>query len=108
MERVVPSDVSTRYEAIEDSDSIRRIITVDVRANLIGERTMAPAAPGPYTDTVMCTREEAESAQSPQHFATRGEIPPAESSFWDDVLEPVVFVAAAVATVVLLFTVRSQ
>jgi len=35
-------------------------------------------------------------------------MPARPTSLWSDIVEPVVFVAAAVVTVVLLFTVRSQ
>ncbi|HYF03131.1 MAG TPA: hypothetical protein VEC36_07135 [Patescibacteria group bacterium] len=43
-----------------------------------------------------------------QHSFTRAPVPPHETTFWDEYGEPFLFIAAAVITLALLFTVRSQ
>ena len=54
------------------------------------------------------TRSEALSADSRQHSGSHGQIPPVPTSFWEDIAQPVVFIADAATTILLLFTVRSQ
>ena len=105
---LVYNDVSTRYESVEHTDSIRRVITVDLSAEVErdGQRTLITASP--TQDTLVCLRQDALAAESRQHRSTHGEMPVPDRTVWDDVLEPAIFVVAAAATVVLLFTVRSQ
>jgi len=105
---VVYNDVSTRYELVDQADSIRRVVTVDLSATIKRGERLEVYTIDPLTDTVVCIRQDAVAAESTQHAATHGEMPVAERTVWDDVLEPAIFVVAAVATVVLLFTVRSQ
>jgi hypothetical protein len=59
-------------------------------------------------DTAMVAREDVVLLDSPQHNASHGVVPPRPTTMWEDVAQPVVFIAAAVVTIVLLFTVRSQ
>lgn len=105
---LVFSNVSMRYENVDAADSVRRIITVDVGARIVrnGSNEVLPMTP--IVDTVVCSRAEARAAESLQHSCTSSQMPEPPTSFWDTVMEPMIFVAAAVATVVLLFTVRSQ
>jgi hypothetical protein len=106
--QIVIKDLSTQYEAHAESDSVDRVITVALEAIVTTNGTRRTATPPIERDRVACTRAEAKAAESRQHQATHGELPPAPSSMWDDIVEPVIFVTAAVATVVLLFTVRSK
>jgi len=106
--RLVFADVSTRYETVEMSDSIRRIVTVDVGATVLQNDRASVIPLTPSTETIVVLRQDALAAQSTQHTSTHAEMPLPERTMWDDVLEPAIFVVAAVATVVLLFTVRSQ
>ena len=106
--QVVVKDLSTRYEAMGESDSVRRIITVDLEAIVSAASKKTVVGKGAVSDTLICTRRDAIAAESRQHRATYGEMPESASSVWDDILEPVIFIAAAAATVVLLFTVRSS
>lgn len=100
-------DLSTRYQNIEATDSILRVITVDIKVRRVDgvttDRVIAP-----LSNQIRCTRASALEAESSQHNASHGTLPPMPHSFWDDVLEPVVFIAAAAVTVILLFTIRSQ
>ncbi len=105
---LVYNDVSTRYELVEHTDSIRRVITVDVTAQVARDGRVSTISTDPMQDTIVCLRQDALAAESRQHHATHGEMPDPDRTVWDDVLEPAIFVVAAVATVVLLFTVRSQ
>jgi hypothetical protein len=105
---VVYNDVSTRYELVEHSDSVRRVITVDLSAQIEHDGQRMLVTPEPAQDTIVCLRQDALAAESQQHQATHGEMPDPDRTIWDDVLEPAIFVVAAAATIVLLFTVRSQ
>lgn len=105
---LVFSNVSMRYENVESADSIRRIITVEIGARMVRGGRSEVLSLQPVADTLVCSRSAAKAAESAQHRCTAVQMPEPPTSFWENVLEPMVFVAAAVATVLLLFTVRSQ
>lgn len=100
-------DVSTRYEVMSESDSIVRVVTVELQAVKQGQILHAQKTYVPRT-IHRTTRQLATASESKQHLGTQGSIPPPPYSMWEDILQPAVFVAAAVVTVVLLFTVRSK
>lgn len=110
--RIVPVDVSTRYDRTDHPDSVVRIVT----ARLYEERIDADgrAVPLRTADTLslqrtdILGRDQVNALQSKQYPAMHGDVPPPPRDIWDDILEPVVYVAAAAVTVVLLFTVRSK
>jgi hypothetical protein len=106
--QIVIKDLSTRYSAREHSDSVDRVITVALEAIFTTNGTRRTVGPPLERERITCTRSEAKASESTQHRATQAELPPPHSSMWDDIVEPVIFVTAAVATVVLLFTVRSK
>jgi hypothetical protein len=106
--RIVIKDLSTQYHLAASSDSVERKITVALEAIVTSGTERRLVAPDVQRDSVQCTRADAKEAESMQHTATHAELPVAPTSMWDDIVEPVIFVTAAVATVVLLFTVRSK
>lgn len=105
--RVVPVDVSVRYVPAESADSVERICTVvlavDVQSGSPKKTTLTPRL-----QKKIVARKQIEWLNDAQHLATNPVEPPKPRSIWDDILEPVVFVAAAIVTVGLFFTVRSQ
>ena len=106
--RLVIDDLSTRYQALGSADSVQRVITSNMTFVITVDGTRRVVSYRPQADTLACLRRDAIAAESDQHHSTRGEMPAEERTLWDEVLEPAIFVVAAVATVVLLFTVRSQ
>ncbi|NQW31048.1 MAG: hypothetical protein HQ472_11120 [Ignavibacteria bacterium] len=105
---VVAGNVSTMYEALLAADSVNRVITVQLEAMLTDAEGRHVIELRKRIDSVRCRRDVALATQSFQHNSTHAEFPPAPTSFWDDAVQPLIFVAAAVTTVVLLFTVRSK
>ena len=103
------SDVSTRYSIVEGGDSIIReiIVRLDAYKSTPTQSGSVVVLPSLRRKDVM-TRSEALSADSRQHSGSHGQIPPVPTSFWEDIAQPVVFIAAAATTILLLFTVRSQ
>ena len=102
------SDVSTRYNIVESTDSIARKIIVRLDAyGGTSSQSRILALPTLQREDVI-TRAEAMSGDSRQHSGSHGDMPPVPTSFWDDIAQPIVFIAAAATTVLLLFTVRSQ
>lgn len=101
------NDMSTRYRLME-SDSVQRVITVSLKGSLELNGVVKPLIITDLLRIDVGNRREAEQADSQQHAASHGHIPDAERTFWDDILEPAIFVAAAATTVILLFTVRSK
>lgn len=101
---VVIENASTRYVPSSASDSVERSIVVQLSAECKGR----PLALAPLTHRAMMARQNVDAYQSRQHMATHAPLPHPESSVWDDILEPLIYVAAAAVTVVLFFTVRTQ
>jgi hypothetical protein len=105
--RLTPRDCATFYEATESADSVMRTIRMDVEVAIVAPNsTTALTVADQRRERIL--RTEVAAAEDLSHRWTHGEVPPPRSTFWDDVAEPAIFVAAAAVTVVLLFTVRSQ
>lgn len=101
---LVVMDVSTRYAPLPDRDSLERQVVVKLGTSY---RRRAIALE-PQVDRFVVARSAAAAAQSMQHFGAHATLPDAPSSLWEDALEPLIYIAAAVVTIVLLFTVRTQ
>jgi len=101
---IVIEDASTRYLATPDRDSVERSVVVKLSSTCQGRTTALPIK----SHRVTMTRQNVDAFQSQQHRAAHGELPQADGSLWDDVVEPLIYVAAAAVTVVLFFTVRTQ
>jgi hypothetical protein len=105
--RITPRDCATFYQATESADSVYRTIRMDVEVAFVGTNsTTALTVADQRRERIL--RTEVAAAEDVSHVWTHGDVPPPRSTFWDDVAEPAIFVAAAAVTVVLLFTVRSQ
>lgn len=105
---ITPVDISTRYEETDDADSLDRVITMTLKAVLTENGIATALQTQNIAERERLHRKDALRLQSEQRASTHGHIPPMTTTIWDDILQPAIFVAAAVTTVVLLFTVRSQ
>jgi len=105
---ITPVDVSTSYANTESADTVIRTITTSIRGTLDTPQRGITSVPCSSIVQEKLTREHAERLQSNQHQATFSVLPPAPTTMWQDILEPAIFIGAAVITAVLLFTVRSQ
>ncbi len=103
---VVCRDVQTTYANTGHPDTVMRSIVVDIAAiERTGSNRMYSVR---KADSVLVARADVASLDSRQHMASHGTLPQRPTTLWEDIAQPVVFIAAAVVTVVLLFTVRSQ
>lgn len=105
---ITPLDVSTRYEATEWADSLDRVITVSLKAVVTENGRSKALAVESRVDRERLHRTDALRLQSTQRSSSQAPFPARSTTLWEDILQPAIFVAAAVTTVVLLFTVRSQ
>lgn len=101
---LVISDASTSYQPHTHPDSLVREVVLD--ASMRRNNNVYKLQKQTRQDVV--AHEQAAAKQSDQHASTKAVIPERQPSLWDDVLQPIVFIGAAVVTLVLLFTVRSQ
>lgn len=101
---VVIMDVSTRYHLTSNPDSVERDVVVKLETTYRQRRL--PLEPKSVRATM--NRSEALATQSVQHSGTHAALPEAPSSLWNDVLEPLIYVGAAVVTLLLFYTVRTQ
>lgn len=99
-------DIRTTYSPTEHADSVDRSIVVWLSGTY--SATGKRESPEKVVITTRCSRADAMRTQSLQLQATHGTLPPEQRSILEELVEPVVFVAAAVVTVVLAFTVRSK
>lgn len=101
---LVIANAATTLETSNHADSLVRSVTLAASVRHNGVVRQLPVQKRqdviPY--------EQGLRAQSDQHASTKAELPARQPSLWDDVLQPIVFIGAAVVTIVLLFTVRSQ
>lgn len=101
---LVISDASTSYQPHPHPDSLVREVVLD--ASMRRNNNVYKLRKQTRQDVV--AHEQAAAKQSDQHASTKAVVPEKQPSLWDDVLQPIVFIGAAVVTLVLLFTVRSQ
>lgn len=101
---LVISDASTSYQPHTHPDSLVREVVLD--ASVRRNNNVYKLQKQTRQDVV--AHEQAAAKQSDQHASTKAVVPEKQPSLWDDVLQPIVFIGAAVVTLVLLFTVRSQ
>lgn len=105
---IVAVDVRTDYVNTDVADTITRTITVSLRGTLDTPRGGISSVPCSKQRQEHVHRDVAARLQSDQHASTHAVIPAKPTTFWQDILEPAIFVGAAVITAALLFTVRSQ
>ncbi len=102
---VVCRDVQTSYANAHHQDTVLRSVVVDLAA-------IDRASTRTYTvrllDSAYVARADVALLDTRQHMATHGVVPARPTTLWEDIAQPVVFIGAAVVTIVLLFTVRSQ
>jgi hypothetical protein len=101
---LVISDASTSYQPHTHPDSLVREVVLDA----LMRRNNNVYKLQKQTRQDVVAHEQAAAKQSDQHASTKAVVPEKQPSLWDDVLQPIVFIGAAVVTLVLLFTVRSQ
>lgn len=103
---VVCRDVQTTYSNAQHQDTVVRSVVVDVAAIQRGIGSQIHTVR--LVDTAHVARTDVPMLDSRQHMASHGVVPARPTTLWEDIAQPVVFIGAAVVTVVLLFTVRSQ
>jgi len=102
--------VTTEYMNDEDNDdSLRRQIRIDFSGSLTLETgKIVPFVFEEQTFTDKISRKDAVLYNESAYDFAKAEIPEPPASFWKDIVQPVAIVSAAVITVVLLFTMRSN
>ena len=102
---VVCRDVQTSYANAHHQDTVLRSVVVDLAAI---DRTSTRTYTVRLLDSAYVARADVALLDTRQHMATHGVVPARPTTLWEDIAQPVVFIGAAVITIVLLFTVRSQ
>ncbi len=98
------ADCAVRYMQASDRDSLQRIARVEIRASLQGQ----PLEDIIVQSTDLVARSEVVLLENPKYEFSSSVVPPAPRSTWDDIVEPLVILAAVATSVIVLFTVRSQ
>ena len=105
---IIRSNVS--YEIYpESNDSLCRVIKTEVSAFIKDENgkvTNIKTTNREYRDKI--SREDVKLIESYQFDFTHAEVPERESTFFEDIAQPLIVITGALLTIVLLFTVRSS
>lgn len=101
-------DVATRYENTSSSDSLERVITIKIRSSLQLDNSKSPLEilDVRYTDRI--SRQSVNMLNSRIYPFASAKPPMPDLSFWEKYLEPAIITTAAVLTVWLFFSVRSN
>lgn len=102
------ADYAVRYFLHDDGDSLVREGRLRLHSDLL-----TGAASVPFPDYDFAVRDTIDRAtlpflESAQYDYARAPVPEQPSGFYSNVAEPLIVVSAALITVLLLFTVRSQ
>lgn len=93
-----------QYALHSERDSLLRTLRVELRYAV--DNTAPLLLSADYHDVI--ARSDIPLAESPRYEFSSSLPPPLPHSTWDEILEPLIVVAALATTVTLLFTVRSQ
>lgn len=103
-------DLSIKYSNNQNStDSLIREAACSVNSSITtanGRILPLPEIRFKFRDTI--ARSSVGTLENTSLPFTQSQIPPLESSFWDEIAEPVIYVSSAALTVFLLFSVRSN
>jgi nitrogen regulatory protein PII-like uncharacterized protein len=102
-------DLSVKYSLYSDRDSLYRELNVNICGNMKngnGTLEVIPDFKVIYFDKI--SRNDIDYVKSIQYDFANSQVPPVERIFFEEVTEPIILVASAAVTVLLLFTVRSK
>ena len=102
-------DLSVKYSLNSDRDSLDRELNVNICGNMKnsnGTLEVIPDFKAVYYDKI--SRNDIDYVKSIQYEFSNSQVPPVERTFFEEVTEPIILVASAAVTVLLLFTVRSK
>ncbi len=90
-------------------DTLNRIITTKVSGKYTksdGEIVIIPEIIYNYKDFI--DKKDIDLINSKEHDFAQAQAPAEESSFWDDAVQPLLFISTTIVTIILLFTIRSK
>lgn len=101
-------EAGVRYDRVKSSDSLKRELFFIVSLSMERDNGILYGLPQILVkkEDVVARDDLAYLESSPYPFA-KGKIPEPESSFFDKIAEPVIFISTAIITIALLFSVRS-
>ena len=100
-------DLSVKYSPYIEKDSLLREINVHISGiarNSNGIYETIPDMKAGYNDKI--SKNDIDFVKSMQYDFANSQVPPIERTFFEEVTEPIILVASAAVTVLLLFTVR--
>jgi hypothetical protein len=105
---IIESGISYKIMS-SDSDSLFRNAKITIKADYLSEKNEIKAIPAiekSCSDKI--DRKDIPFIESREHNFANSPVPEPETTFFEDIAEPVIVITTAIITVVLLFTVRSN
>ena len=106
---ILIKETGVEYFETENDSIFTRIIIVDIFTSVRSVEGILSSIPETkyiYTDTIPSMSKYHIENSSANY--TKAELPKKEMSFFEEILEPAIVIVTAAATVILLFTVRSE
>ncbi|MEY3689067.1 MAG: hypothetical protein RIT37_629 [Bacteroidota bacterium] len=105
---ITPSEMRTIYETIEDDERVKRtcLLNADIRFEIARSSRIQQCSILQFSDTVR--RADIPSLEIPAYPFCRADIPQNESTLFDGIIKPVIYVLTFGFSAYLLFGVRSS
>lgn len=102
-------DFSVKYEIYEpNTDSLYRKITLSAISLLDNGKTKTKISECNYEYRELVSRDNLVFIERTPHVFAKSPIPERNRTFFESILQPAIYVSAALITVIILFTVRSN
>jgi hypothetical protein len=105
---ITPSEMRTHYESIDDADFVRRtcLLRMEIRLETVNSSRIVQCPRFEFSDTVEIAQIPA--VEIPSYTFCKGIIPKQESTIFDGIVKPVIYVLTFGFSAYLLFGVRSS
>ena len=105
---ITPSEMRTVYESVDDEDFVKRtcLLNAEIRLETVSSSRILQCKEFQMNDTI--ARASISTLESPSYPFCMGPIPGKESTLFDGIIKPVIYVLTFGFSAYLLFGVRSS
>lgn len=105
---IIIKKIAPEYDLVKDDDLLKRKVELSLEYKIEGKGGLLHSDEFARTFTDTLRKESYLNYETPEHGFTQGNLPKEDLSFLEKYIEPVAIVGAAVLSVYLFFSIRSQ
>lgn len=105
---LIINNFEINYNAIDNSDKFQREVLLDFTTKYIDSKNNTILLQDKYVYQDTISEAEINQVENSNFPITQGKKQKEESTFFDDILEPIIITGTIAVTVILLFTIRSN